>query len=262
MRKTNTTRVALLLLALTLITSCFVGGTFAKYVTGAKIEDVARVAKFGVDVSAEKTDSLFKQQYTKDDTSANIGTYSVKAQGDYDVVAPGTTGDVLGFSITGKPEVAVKVTFALDIQDVVLKAKGADDQFVDYPDMTMRDYVNGNGQYGTFRLTKDYYPVKFTLVNTTNNKTLVENGTAADVKKALEDLTVYCAPNTDLSAKFGSYTLSWAWDFVANTDAAAKVNNAADTLLGNLAVKGTLTDVANYNLRVEADLQIIVEQVD
>ena len=43
-------RVAGLLLALVLVTSCFVGGTFAKYVTGNYGEDNARVAKFGVAV--------------------------------------------------------------------------------------------------------------------------------------------------------------------------------------------------------------------
>ena len=46
----KTMRVAGLLLALVLVTSCFVGGTFAKYTTGNYGEDNARVAKFGVAV--------------------------------------------------------------------------------------------------------------------------------------------------------------------------------------------------------------------
>ena len=58
MKKNWTMRVALLIVALTLITSCFVGGTFAKYVTGASYEDTARVAKFGVLLSIDGEASL------------------------------------------------------------------------------------------------------------------------------------------------------------------------------------------------------------
>ena len=42
MKKTKLMRAALLLLVLTLITSCFVGGTFAKYTTSAEGSDTAR----------------------------------------------------------------------------------------------------------------------------------------------------------------------------------------------------------------------------
>ena len=52
MKKTKLMRAALLLLVLTLITSCFVGGTFAKYTTSEKGSDTARVAKWGVEITA------------------------------------------------------------------------------------------------------------------------------------------------------------------------------------------------------------------
>lgn len=51
----KTMRVAGLLLALVLVTSCFVGGTFAKYVTSGTGTDSARVAKFGVEITANGT---------------------------------------------------------------------------------------------------------------------------------------------------------------------------------------------------------------
>ena len=51
-KKNWTLRAAVLMLALVLITSCFVGGTFAKYVTSGSGTDSARVAKFGVTVKA------------------------------------------------------------------------------------------------------------------------------------------------------------------------------------------------------------------
>ena len=58
-------RVAGLLLALVLVTSCFVGGTFAKYVTSGGGTDHARVAKFGVTVKATGNDTMFATQYDK-----------------------------------------------------------------------------------------------------------------------------------------------------------------------------------------------------
>ena len=47
LKNNRTMRAAVLLLALVLITSCFVGGTFAKYVTSGDAADLARVAKWG-----------------------------------------------------------------------------------------------------------------------------------------------------------------------------------------------------------------------
>ena len=52
-RKNHTLKLAGILLALVLVTSCFVGGTFAKYVTEGTGSDSARVAKFGVTVTAD-----------------------------------------------------------------------------------------------------------------------------------------------------------------------------------------------------------------
>ena len=61
----KTMRVAGLLLALVLVTSCFVGGTFAKYVTYGGGQDHARVAKFGVKVEA--TGDVFAKEYDAKD---------------------------------------------------------------------------------------------------------------------------------------------------------------------------------------------------
>ena len=55
MKKNWTMRVALLIVALALITSCFVSGTYAKYVTSTTASDSARVAKFGVQLAVEVT---------------------------------------------------------------------------------------------------------------------------------------------------------------------------------------------------------------
>ena len=56
MKKNRTMKVAALLLALTLMTSCFVGGTFARYVSTASLSDTVTVAKWDVQLDANTLD--------------------------------------------------------------------------------------------------------------------------------------------------------------------------------------------------------------
>lgn len=92
---------------LVLVTSGLVGGTFARYVTSGTGTDSARVAKFGVKITAAGT--TFAQSYTKDDDSASTLTNSVAST--EKVIAPGTKGNMAAVTISGTPEVAVKVTY-------------------------------------------------------------------------------------------------------------------------------------------------------
>ena len=108
MRKNKTMRIASLLLVAVLMTTCIISGTYAKYVTSGEVSDTARVAKFGVTVTA--TSDLFKAEYATDDTSYT-GSLSVKASNDDDVVAPGTKGNISAAGLSGKPEVAVRVSY-------------------------------------------------------------------------------------------------------------------------------------------------------
>lgn len=107
MKKTKFMRAALLLLVLTLITSCFVGGTFAKYTTSGNGTDTARVAKWGVTVTPES--ATFKDMYDNDASATVVGESSAK------VVAPGTKGDMVKMTLGGKPEVKVKVTYNCEV---------------------------------------------------------------------------------------------------------------------------------------------------
>lgn len=104
-------RASGILLVLTLITSCFVGGTFAKYVSTGDGSDTARVAKWGVEV--EVTGDAFKTTYTNDDVDSKITNV---VNSNEKVVAPGTYGTFSGVRITGTPEVAVKVTTVADFE--------------------------------------------------------------------------------------------------------------------------------------------------
>lgn len=107
MKKTKLMRAALLLLVLTLITSCFVGGTFAKYTTSASGQDSARVAKWGFNNASVVLTDLFNTNYNN-----VLGTENV--------IAPGTKGNArFGFTYGGDnnataPEVAYTFTVSAD----------------------------------------------------------------------------------------------------------------------------------------------------
>lgn len=257
MKKNKMMRLASALLVLTLLTTCTISGTFAKYVTSGTATDKARVAKWGVVLTME-ADSMFSNEYTG--TGSAI---TVKSVDDKNVVAPGTasTGATNAkFSITGVPEVATKVDVKFDnVADIVLK-KG-----------TYLDYTTANDTTDTFTLANDYYPVVFTLKQTVGVGPEFK-GTLAEIEKALETwaTTAKFAPNTDLAAAF---ELSWEWAF----DGARTLTDGngtavtfdkdtvdkADTFLGQLAAGvETTTDPAKYNLDFEYDLTISVTQVD
>lgn len=111
MKKNKTMRLATLLLALTLITSCFVGGTFAKYITTTNSEDSARVAKWGFNATTMDITGLFAKAYDSDgDTSVGSTV---------DVIAPGTTNSAkfkfeYSEGTANAPEVAYKFEVSTD----------------------------------------------------------------------------------------------------------------------------------------------------
>lgn len=244
-KKNWTLRAAVLMLALVLITSCFVGGTFAKYVTSGAGGDQARVARFGVTVTATDN-SMFNTTYATDDQQAEAAgiSASVKSTTTDNLVAPGTKADdAFIFSITGKPEVAVNVKIAISAQMDVYLGAGT------YPDLTTAKADD------TFELAQDYYPVVYTLKQNGKEK---KTGTLADVVDYLKGISNNYAPNTDLSKEFGNFTLSWEWAFEGN--------DKADTLLGHLAagtVNGTdLQPITHYCNQIAFHVEAIVTQID
>lgn len=243
-KKHWTLRAAGLLFALVLITSCFVGGTFAKYVTTGYGHESARVAKFGVTMSVAN-DKAFKQNYTTDDTpiSATISN-SVESSGPENLVAPGTKGsNFVVLSIKGAPEVAVNVKIEASGTDVFLKAD-------DYPDLTTA------ADRDEFTLAADYYPITYTLTKNGDPTPVVE-GKLNDIIKYLNDRSGNYDANTNLSQVFGTYTLSWEWKFEGG-------NDKADTLLGAITAGGMTPPltVGTYGTGVHLILTATVTQID
>ena len=204
MKKFNATKMMALLMALCLITSTFVGSTLAKYTTQAEGADTARVAKFGVEITANG--GLFADSYKYGDTVvAEAGdNTSVVGKDGAKVVAPGTKGDLAKMTLKGTPEVDVKVTYAAEL--------------------TLENWtVDSN----------DYCPLEITVNGTTYKKdTMAELKSA--VETAINGYSKEYKAGTDLATVAGdSVAVSWAWAFEGNDD-------VKDTALGDAATPATI----------------------
>lgn len=207
MKKNKMMRLASVLLVAVLISTCAISGTFAKYVTNGTAKSEARVAKFGVKVAAEG--NLFSTEYTTENTAdaAKIGTNSVISSNEDKVVAPGTSGSLTKTMITGKPEVAVRVTNEATV--------------------TLENWTVES---------KFYCPIVITVNGTEVDTSDCENAEqfAAAVKTAIDATTAEYKANTDLgnlpadAAK--GLSVSWEWPFYTDDDADKK-----DTALGDAA---------------------------
>lgn len=224
-KKNWTLRAAVLMFALVLITSCFVGGTFAKYVTGGSGTDSARVAKFGVTVTANGT--MFAKEYATDDQTV-VGTIAKSVISTDKVVAPGTesNGDFVAATVAGTPEVAVRVSYKLDTATLQLE-----------------NWKDGDGKF--------YCPLVF-KVKTPDGNTVIsgmEFQTAEAMKAALVNAvaayTKDYAPGTDLSGMAAdTLAISWEWPFETGTDTDKPANNVKDTFLGDEAAAGRAATVS------------------
>ena len=227
MKKNTMMRLASALLVLVMLTTCAISGTFAKYVYTTNGADEARVAKWGVQGTVKG--GAFATEYdAHDDKTAFDVTVVTDPNGDgKQLVAPGTDGVFAGVALTGKPEVAVKITNTATLE------------------------LDGWEVDGEF-----YCPIVFT-VNGTAIKQDATNDTAdkleAAVKAAIEAANGEYEANTDLSTiedLNGNYT--WAWAF-GDPD-----NNAKDTALGNAAAGLEGGTAATIKLTVVT----LVEQID
>ena len=211
MKKNMMMRLASVLLIAVLMSTCAISGTFAKYVTSGEGTDTARVAKFGVTVTANG--ETFAKEYNTDDgyfTEAK----SVISTGD-DVVAPGTSGNMASMTLTGTPEVAVRVSYvgAFDISDEYWKV----DSTYYCPLIVTVNGVDFDGR---------------AYANAAEFELSVNNAIAAYSKD-------YPAGTTDLSGVGAdSLSVSWEWPFSTSPE-----NDVKDTKLGNAAAAGDVIAV-------------------
>lgn len=236
MNRNRLMKASAFLLVSTMATSCFVGSTFAKYVSEGEGEDSARVAKWGVKV--EVTGDGFKTIYGKDDINAKVGD-TVVSSNEEKVVAPGTKGTFGGVKISGKPEVAVKVETTADVE------------------LSGWNVANDGGFY---------CPLKFTIGEKTINGLDYSKDTAGGessfenaIKTAIQKATTQqLEAGTDLSTVGNGITYSWEWPFEESRGDVASQDDILDTKLGDNAADG---DTGN-DPTIKITVKTTVTQID
>lgn len=272
MRKNRMMRAASALMVAVLLTTSTISGTFAKYVTTAEASDTARVAKWGVQIDmsalADEANDLFTDTYAAD-SATTIANTVVASE---DAVAPGTKHDgLIAFTLTGTPEVAVKVEF-----EVTNAAKNNVPLDVVLPAGTYKDWTKAPYTDTFDVVAPGYYPIVYTLTNGAGVE--LAKGNLDTIKAFLETtLSGEYEANTNLAEMYiddngtpadpsddtilsdGTYKLSWAWAYGAFdgiTDA-----DRADTFLGNIAA-GIETLPANASINIDFAIAITVTQID
>lgn len=230
-KKINFLRAGAFTMVLALGTTCFMSGTLAKYVTSGQGTDSARVAKFGVTITANG--ETFAQTYKTHDEDV-VGTIanSVVSSDNADLVAPGTNGNMTSMTLAGTPEVAVRVNYELAIPD----------------NKPMFSGWEVDGAY--------YCPIVITVEGTEINGLNYTSETAFQtaVADAIKGYSQDFPAGTDLSeeeVKGKSLAISWEWPFESENN----INDEKDTALGDAAAAG---NAATINLTVKTT----VTQID
>lgn len=196
----KTAKVGAILMAGALLTCGIVGGTLAKFYVGGLGYDGARVAKFGVTVEANG--EAFARSYASENSQMGRMITNSVVSADQ-VVAPGTSGEVVTMKISGISEVSVAVkyqaTFAV---------------------------TNWEDQDGNF-----YCPIEITVGETLIKGTQYPSNTEFEtaVVGAIQSYSAEYDANTDMS-NVAVPVISWSWAFEGNDD-------FKDTYLGNQACK-------------------------
>ena len=200
MRKNKAMRLASALLVLTLLTTCAISSTFAKYVTKTEGSDSARVAKWGFTATDLTLNDLFKNAY---DTTVKSST---------DVIAPGTTNSAtFGFTYGGDntttaPEVAYTFVVSTDGSSC---------------DQTIQNNANiqwklDNGEWGTW------------------NQLIAAIEALSGDKSGTKTYNPGELPEAFKATGANNHTVSWQWVFETTTgEGQPAAQDATDTAMGN-----------------------------
>lgn len=211
MKKQRFFMLGIITVLVAVLSLTFVSSTFAKYTSSNSGFDTARVAKWGVEVAVNA--ETFTKAY---------GT-TVESTTD-DVVAPGTAGELTSITVTGTPEVAVRVSYAatLELGDA-------------------------------WTVSSAYYCPLVIDVNGTKFKG-TNYASAAEFKAAVENainsFTNDYDPNENLNQVDDDLTISWSWEYFTSDE-----NDIKDTALGDNAANGNAATI-------KLTLAVTVEQID
>lgn len=211
MKNNRIMKAAGALLVLVLVTSCFVGSTFAKYTTAGTGTDSARVAKFGVKIEANG--STFAKEYATDDQHV-VGTITKSVVSTENVIAPGTKGSMVSMTISGTPEVAVQVNYTADVE------------------------LNGSW---TDAQNKFYCPLQIKIGTTTidGHTFTSKDAFIQAIEAEISSFSASYEPGTNLTTTAVTPAVSWEWPFSVSEE-----NDVKDTYLGDQAAEGNASSIS------------------
>lgn len=243
----KTTIIIALLLALIAILS-FGGYTLSKYVTSGGSTGKAQVAKWGYTLEIDGS-NLFGKNYKFDDKASKVTKdttgLTVKASGDYNVIAPGTTGSMT-FTIGGQAEVKALIAMGINpIKDVTLEMQKA-----------------GGGEIV-------YNPVKWTLKKNTHVIPGMQNTTLHAVAGAFHDMihnSASSVKNPGDKLETTTYELVWEWAYEGDPEFPNITNDELDTILGRCANDTSYASYGDWTIekvctKVEFKLDMQVTQL-
>lgn len=215
MKKNRILRLASALLVLTLLTTCAISGTFAKYTTSTSGSDKARVAYWGFDQAASTTIDLFDTIYE-----------NVKSENNDNVIAPGTEKTstfAFGYDTNTKAN-APEVAYTLKVDATVTGSYNA---------LDANDSFKWTLKAPSATTTTEYDTVD-ALVAAIKALSGDESGSKQYAAGQLPDA---------FTAADEVYTIGWKWAFDGNDTTDTAMGNAATLENVNLTITITATQV-------------------
>ena len=163
MKKSKTMRAASFLLVLTLMTSCFVGSTFAKYTSTASGSDTVTVAKWSIEVNDTQiavTGAPETVPFDLFDTINDTGNTADETDVKDNLIAPGTAGS---FALTVKNLSEVNAIYTIQLAEnndnaIPLQYSVNGTDWTDsIAELTMTELTNQNISMETGSATKTVY---------------------------------------------------------------------------------------------------------
>ena len=236
------------MLALIAILS-FGGYTLSKYVTSGGSTGKAQVAKWGYTLEIDGS-NLFGKNYKFDDKASKVTKdttgLTVKASGDYNVIAPGTTGSMT-FKIGGQAEVVALIAMGIDPKK----------------DVTLEMQKAGGGEIV-------YNPVKWTLKKNGVEIPGMKNTTLHAVAGAFHDMihnSASSVKNPGDKLEDTTYELVWEWAYEGDPEFPNITNDELDTILGRCANDKSYASYGDWTIKkvcteIELQLDMQVTQLD